>query len=204
MTDILYRGHRDSRLARFGRHLHRVPTGEVIDARDVIASTLALSALIAGATAGGAVASGAIQSRSATRGAQLQTQAANYAADQLAAANQREEQFKREQAQHDWENQETTRRANYDQWAARERRLGSIAERLGYGRRDIPGYVPSVNPGYLPPSGGVSTTQPVTNAQPGLTPTLTARDAILARRFPPGSVGAMVLDRRQRPAGAGA
>ena len=144
-----------------------------------------------------------MQSGAVTKAAQMQTQASNYAADQQAEANKREEQFKREQAQRQWESEEQTRRANYDQWAARERRLGSIAEQLGYGRRDIPGYVPSVNPGYLPPSGGVSTTQPVTNTQPGLTPTLTARDAILARRFPPGSVGAMVLARRQRPAGVG-
>ena len=206
--------------------------------------------LIAAGSAGGTgIAAARMQSGAIRRAADTQTNAANYGADRQLEASRETERFNREAAQHAWQQQETDRRANYDQWVARERRLGSIAERLGYGARETPGYVPSVNPNFAsapPPfqpgtpqhaqwyrdnvlnasqGGPASTTMPVQypgvdgnqgqhghitrgGTQPlGTTAAqqpMTARDAILARRFPQGSVGAMVLARQRRPAGVGA
>lgn len=227
------------------------------------------------ASVAGGVGSAVVQSRAAGKAAKETSQAANYAADRQAEAAQRQEQFLREQAQRDYEQQEAVRRANYEQWAAREQRLGSIAERLGYGKRNIPSYVPSVNPGftgqgqspqsadgrpvsttmplradpdhmYTMPDGRqvpfipfnpgpygpitrvdapkptgqtVSTTMPVPRQPPSRPmpipigagpsqPTRTsmptvpsAREVILARRFPQGSVGASILAARRRSAG---
>ena len=155
------------------------------------------------------VGSAVMQSRAAGKAAKATSDASNYAADRQAEAQQRQEQFLREQAQRNYEQEESVRRANYDQWAAREKRLGSIAERLGYGRRDVPAYVPSVNPGFMGQSGPPqSSTNPVsmgprpTAATMPTQPTVpSARDVILRRKFPEGSIGAYVLARRQKPAG---
>lgn len=100
----------------------------------------------AAVTAGGAIIGSKMQSGAISKGAQLQTQASNYAAQQQAEASRRAEEFQRQQAQVKWIADETDRRANYDQWASREKRLGSVGEILGWGQRDIPAYVPSPDP----------------------------------------------------------
>ena len=141
MTEILYRGHRDSRSARRLRPV--LPTGEYIESRGVVATALALGALAAAATAGGAVASGAIQSHAAGEAAKQQTSAANYAADQQAKATADALAFQRQQAAQDQENFNSTSSANYGQWAAREARLSSIGQALGLPARNIPAFVPS-------------------------------------------------------------
>jgi hypothetical protein len=148
MRDVLYR-HRDSRSGR--RRVRHTPLGERLDARGVIASSIALGALVAGATAGGAVASGAIQSRAIGKSADKQTQAANYAADVQSRSTADALKFQKEQALRDQERFEATQRANYDQWAAREGRLGTLGEMIGMGSRNIPGYVPVT-------AGGTTTT----------------------------------------------
>src|SRR3954468_16485095 len=51
-------------------------------------------------------------------------------------------QFEKDQAARDYAAQETARRANYDQWGARESRIGSLGEALGLPARNIPAYVP--------------------------------------------------------------
>lgn len=215
--------------------------------------------------AGASVAGGAMQSRAAGNAAREQRRAADAAAAEQRRSSESAERFQREQAQHTWAQQEADRRANYDQWVARERRLGSIAEALGYGRREIPDYVPSTNPGFHQPqpqltladvqpgaprpigsgrtpaaSGSTSFLPPgygrdangdvwLENSQTGERirlprgngmpmservpsmptgpvsgPTVpSARDVILARKFPQGSVGDVIRRRQALPPGAG-
>jgi hypothetical protein len=47
-------------------------------------------------------------------------------------------------------NAEAARRANYDQWAARQQRLNTITGALGWGSQNIPAYVPGQVPNYIP------------------------------------------------------
>lgn len=176
-----------------------------------------LGTAIAGiATGTGAVVGAKMQSGAANRAARAQSQSANYGADRQLEASREAERFARAQAQAAYQQAEADRRANYEQWASRERRLGSIAESLGYGRRDIPGYVPSVDPRFVDPSTQMPQGGPVSTAQPvpvgsGQSPAaafraqqpMSTRDALMARKFPQGSVGAMVLARQRRPMGAG-
>lgn len=189
------------------------------------------------APAAASVAGAAMQSRATGRATRQQVEGANYAADRQLEASREAERFQRQQAQQAWASAEADRRANYDQWAARERRLGSIAEMLGYGRREIPEYVPSTNPNYMPSVGdAVGMGMPMPQGQntdvsspwtmPGAnhgqvghitrggtvplsigsssTPAaMSARDAVMARRYPQGSVGALMMQRRALPPGAG-
>lgn len=69
-----------------------------------------------------------------------------FAARAQAKAQREALAFQKRLAQNDFANTEVTRHANYDQWAARERRIGSIGEMLGWGAREIPAYVGGVNP----------------------------------------------------------
>ena len=199
-----------------------IPTWALITSAVAPAAASAVSGIV-----GAKMQSGAVRNA-----AQEQARAADIAAAEQRRASEAAEAFQRQQAQQAWAQQEADRRANYDQWAAREQRLGSIGEMLGYGRRQTPGYVPSVNPHLAPapppfqpgttqhaqwyrdtqmggPQGGQ--TQPVPVGA-GRTPAaavnaaprpMTAQDALLARRYPQGSVGALVLARQRRPAGAG-
>jgi hypothetical protein len=95
-----------------------------------------------------AAGSAAIQARQAGKSAKLQTNAANHAADSQERSQAEALAFTRANAQSAYENDEKTRRANYDQWAARERRLGAWSESLGNDPRQIPDYVPGVDPRY--------------------------------------------------------
>ena len=82
----------------------------------------------------------------------MQTDAANRAAEIQAQSTRETERFLREQAQAAWRDSEATRRGNYDQWAAMQRRIGGFSAGLGYGQHEIPGYVGSPDPGFM--SGG--------------------------------------------------
>ena len=109
--------------------------------------------------AGGMIAGGVMQSRAAGQAARHQTNAANTAA-QLEAQSQAEQlAFLREQADLAQRQAEVDRRANYEQWASREGRLGSVGQALGFGGRSIPGYVPS--------AGGSFGQPPAASATPG-------------------------------------
>lgn len=173
------------------RCFHRLPTGELIERRGVVASAIALAALAASATAGGAIASGAIGAHASGEAADKQTAAANHAADLQDAANKRAEAFQRQQAEQAYQQGEVDRQANYDQWAAKRRNIGSISQMLGLGGGgDIPAYVPSVDPRYL--DGGA----PVSVGS-GQTPAAAANSG---PQLPP-SVGSMINGAPvQRPA----
>ena len=138
------------------------PTGERVEVRGVIASSLALGALVAGATAGGAVASGAIASRAQGKAAKQQSAAITEAARIEDEAAKRAEAFQRQQAQQQWAEAEAVRRANYDQWSARQRSLNAFRQKHGYGPTEIPGYVASQDPGF----GGAPGAPPPAGAQP--------------------------------------
>lgn len=80
------------------------------------------------------------------KAAETTTNAANYAADRQLEGSREVLAYQQALAQNAYANAEAARRGNYDQWAARERRLGSFGEMLGYGQRSIPEYVPGVAP----------------------------------------------------------
>lgn len=141
----------------------------------------------AAVAAGGAIIGGKMQSNAASNAAKAHTRSANYAADKQDEASQRTEAFLREQAQAGWRDSEATRKANYDQWAAQQRRVSNYAAGLGYGAHEIPDYVPGVDPGF---QGG----QPQTGVpQPRPTPPLHPAAGPVPRPGPSqGSVGAML------------
>lgn len=126
----------------------------------------------AAATAGGAVASGALASHGVSSAADKQMQAQNYAADQQKKAADEQLAYQRQQAENTFRQQEADRKANYDQWAARQTRLNSIGAALGYGAgTTIPAYVPMTDPNYtagttpLPPAGTAAPIQTTVNPQ---------------------------------------
>lgn len=126
----------------------------------------------AAATAGGAVAGAAMSSHGVSSAADKQMQAANYAADQQKKAADDQLAYQRQQAENTYRQQEADRKANYDQWAARQTRLNSIGAALGYGAgTSIPAYVPIADPGYttgttpLPPTGTGGPTPTTVNPQ---------------------------------------
>lgn len=104
---------------------------------------VAAAAIAGGAALGGSV----IQARAAGKAAKLESQGADKTL-----------LFQREQAARDQANFDATQKANYDQWAAREGRIGSLGELLGMAPRQIPGYVPTTAGG--PPSVGQATGAP--------------------------------------------
>ena len=104
--------------------------------------------LAAGIAAAGAVGGAAISSRSASGAARRQSEATTEAARLEDEAAKRAEAFQRQQAQQQWAEAEAVRRANYDQWSARQRSLNAFRQKHGYGATEIPGYVASQDPGY--------------------------------------------------------
>ena len=130
---------------------------------------VAAAAIAAGAEVFGA----SMQSSAAHRASLRAMQASNAQAKAQTEAANNAERFARQQAQNAYQNDEATRRANYEQWVARERRLGSIGASLGYGNREIPAYVPGVDPRFtdhsvqMPPAGA---TQPPMRDQYGRAP----------------------------------
>lgn len=147
---------------------------------------VALATAIGAATATTVAASK--QSGAVTDAAKLQTDAANHAADVQAKSAADTLAWNKQQAEQQWQQQETDRKANYDQWAAKRRNIGSIGQFLGLGiGGDIPGYVPSVDPRYVnggtPLPAGAGQTPAAAAAQPGA---MTAP--------PPASIGAAVTN----------
>lgn len=89
-----------------------------------------------------------MQSNAADRSSDASAAAARYSADLMAKANADALQFSREGAENSFLNNEAARSGNYGQWAARERRLGTLGEEVEMGPREIPSYVPGVDPGW--------------------------------------------------------
>jgi len=94
------------------------------------------------APAVGSVVGAKMASGAQSRAAQQQTQSANYAADIQDRAAREALEYQKQQAAEEARRYEIDRRANYDQWAAHEGRLGSLSQIWGFGGRPIPGYVP--------------------------------------------------------------
>lgn len=137
---------------------------------------------------GATVAAGAMASHSAGKAANQQTAAANHAADLQSKAAADTLAFQRQQAEADFQNSETSRHGNYDQWAAGQRRLQTLNDLLGLGPRDIPDYVPGIDPnltggGPTTGAGGPPTTQggsSTTGAGSGGPPTVDASKGDIA------------------------
>lgn len=101
------------------------------------------------------------QASAASDAADKQAAAAKYAADLQDAASKRSEALLRQQSENDYQNQETTRKANYGQYAAQRGRLGTLGAMMGLPAPEIPAYVPSVDPQF---TGG--STQPTASGAP--------------------------------------
>ena len=126
--------------------------------------------LLAGlGAAGGQAASAAIASKSAGKSAQLQTQAATEGARIQAESAQKALDFQKAEAARIAQQEEVNRRANYEQWAAQQRRHGTLGDLLGLAPQEIPGYVPLEAGGWpagtIPASGGTSPTMPAGGLQ---------------------------------------
>lgn len=95
-----------------------------------------------------------IQADAAKETARIQAESAAKAAALQKQANDETLAFSKQQATYGAQSTEVDRHANYDQWAAQQRRLGSIGEMVGLGPREIPGYVASPTPNFDTPGGG--------------------------------------------------
>lgn len=102
-----------------------------------------------------------------------QVQAAEHATDVNAAANDKALAFSKEQAAADQARFEATQRANYDQWAAKQRASNSLRAIAGLGPVDIPAYVPTT--GQPPAPGAPNTSAPAGNPQLDLVKAATAK-----------------------------
>lgn len=112
---------------------------------------------IAGAAGAGAAIYGANKTAGAQdRAAQLTTDAANRAAEINAKSAAEALAFSKAQAQNEYLNSEVARRGNYDQWAAGQRRLGTLGQMMGLGDREIPAYVAGVDPNFTGTSTPIS------------------------------------------------
>jgi hypothetical protein len=196
-----------------------------------------------GAAGGGAVAGGTIlkdvvapgilagtslintreQVAATEKGAQAQADAAKYAADVQAKAAAESLAFQRQQAAYNAQVAESTRAANYGQWAAKQTQLGSVGQALGLPARAIPAYVPlppdaSLSPGTAAPGAGDPGRVGVTDPGQGGSATATAPPAGANAAWwnpqdPKGSVAALfggaaptsqaILDRRAQIEAAG-
>lgn len=152
------------------------------------ATTAAWGAIGAGVSAGTSLIGAHMQAGAAEDAAHLQVDASKYAADKQDAAAQRAEAWQRQQAEAQWQQQETDRKANYDQWAAKRRNIGSIGKFLGLGSGgDIPAYVPSVDPRLTAPGAPLP-------AGPGQTPP--GGPASAGPAAPPATFGAALTSGR--------
>lgn len=119
-------------------------------------------------------------------GAHMQASGANRVADRQSADAARAMAFERDQAENAYRNGEATRKANYDQWAAGQRRIGQLYRQRGWGDLEIPDYVPSVDPGFT--SAASAATLP--NAQAGAMRTpVTVGTALAGRAAPQAPTG---------------
>lgn len=125
------------------------------------------------AAAGGMIVAGHEQASGQTNAAKIQSDAQLGAAKIQDDATQRTEAFQRAQAENTYQNSEVSRRGNYDQWVAAQHRLGTVGQLLGMPDREIPAYVPTIDPRYTsagtaaPPVAGA----PAPGAAPGASAT---------------------------------
>ncbi len=106
------------------------------------ATTGAWTAIGAGATAAAQLASASKTASGAKKSAQIQSDATNRGAELQAQSTREALDFQKAEAAKNQAIAEATRRANYDQWAAGQRRSGTLQQLLGLGAPEIPAYVP--------------------------------------------------------------
>ena len=102
--------------------------------------------IAAGATAAGTVVAAKMASGANRDAAKLTTDSANHAADLQTQSAKDALDFQKSQAAQDLVTHNATAKANYDQWAAREKRISSLGSALGLAPRDIPAFVPTPGP----------------------------------------------------------
>jgi hypothetical protein len=88
------------------------------------------------------------QSKAQNQAAQIEAAAQKYAADLQAKGQADALAFTKGQAENAYLNSEVARQGNYDQWAAGQRRLGSVGALIGMGDREIPAYRGGVDPNF--------------------------------------------------------
>lgn len=104
------------------------------DASCCFVATTTAALIAAGMAAGGSVTAAKIASNSAKNSAKAQT-----------AANDQTLDFTKQQAENAYQNSESTRRANYDQWKAKQSTIADFAK--GYGiNAGVPDYAPGIDP----------------------------------------------------------
>lgn len=129
-------------------------------------ATTTAAIIAASIAAGGSATAAAVSSHASSKAAKAQAGAASEAARIQDEASKRAEAFARSQSENEFRNAEVARRGNYDIDAARQRRLSTLGGMIGMGPREIPAYVPGVDPGYDGTSapgqatGGFSPTDP--------------------------------------------
>lgn len=139
------------------------PSREGPDAFIATATALTLAGIAASSAASTYAAHK--QSSSADKSAQMQTQSANQAAQLQSQSNSEALKFQQQEAANARADAERTQHANYDMWAAKERRMGSLGALIGQGNREIPAYQPMnptgapAAPGAPQPSGDLSSAQ---------------------------------------------
>ncbi len=108
------------------------------------------------------------QSGAAQEGAQAVADAQKYAADLQAQGAAQALAFTKGQAENAFQNSESARQGNYGQYAAAQRRLGSVGQLVGFGPREIPAYVPGVDPNFTgaPASAAMPSVGQATGAPP--------------------------------------
>lgn len=87
-----------------------------------------------------------MQANAAANSSATTAASAKYQADLIAKANADALAFEGKNAENAYQNNEAARQGNYGIFAARERRLGTIGDEVGLGPREIPAYVPGVDP----------------------------------------------------------
>jgi hypothetical protein len=109
-----------------------------------VATGTALTLATMAATAGTTLTAAQLQARGQSNAAKRQAEAANRAAELQTGSTREALDFEKQQAALEQQRSEADRRANYDQWLAREQRLGSLGQMVGLGARNSPAYVPSM------------------------------------------------------------
>jgi hypothetical protein len=112
------------------------------------AATAFWGATAAGVTAGAGLYGAHKAGQAAEKGAAIAAGSADRAAELQSQGNREALQFAREQAEADYQNYEVANRANYEQNAARERRLGTLGGLIGRSPREIPAYQASIDPNF--------------------------------------------------------
>lgn len=87
-----------------------------------------------------------MQTAAADKSAQIAADAAKYGADKVAAAEAAALAFQKSTGENAFQNSEVGRRTDYAWQAAREKRLGYLGDLLGMPAREIPAFIPGVDP----------------------------------------------------------